>query len=43
MLLKSCPNHGRLSAQQIEETRDPRREWINMVTNRRFKREFTAH
>ena len=29
--------------QQIEETRDLRREWINMVTNRAFKREFNGH
>ena len=29
--------------QQIEETRDLRREWINMVANRGFKREVNGH
>lgn len=28
---------------QIEDTRDQRRAWMNMVTNEDFKREFTGH
>ena len=30
-------------SQQIEDSRDLRREWINMVTNKGFKREFNGH